>query len=88
MVWRFGGFVCGGRLEFDGFKQKRRDLRAPIICVRSSPGLVHHRLVLGVVISFSVFSLLAEYIFQEKVCSTLSLSSGHLLHKIVKTALR
>jgi len=56
--------------------------------MRSSPGLVHHRLVLGVVISFSVFSLLAEYIFQEKVCSTLSLSSGHLLHKIVKTALR
>jgi len=43
---------------------------------------VNHRLVLGVVISFSVFSLLAEYIFQEKVCSTLSLPSSHRLQKI------
>jgi hypothetical protein len=48
----------------------------------------NHPLVLGVVISFSDFSLLAECVFHEKACSTLSLHNGHLLQKIPKTALR
>ena len=65
------GSVCSGRPEFNGFRQKPRCLRIPVIGMLSNPTLNRNpRLEHGVEISFL---LLVECIFHKKVCYTLFL---------------
>ena len=64
MVWMFVSFVCDGRLELDGFKQKMGDLLTPVTWMLSSPAPnQNNQLEHGVIISFFVFSLLAKCLF-------------------------